>query len=111
MSRLVQEEYVARLRKQLAVQRADIQELNARVRAASTQIKARMAQDTKKLRERLRAVEEKVRKSLIAPGERTVAFCRGSSWVLMMALTGKWSEACTASGERCAPKGKQRVAR
>ncbi len=64
MNRLVREEYVARMRKQLAVQKADIQKLNARARAATTELKARMAEDLKKLRARLRALEEKLRKSV-----------------------------------------------
>ena len=62
MNRLVREEYVARMRKQLAVQKADIQKLNARARAASRELKAKMAEDLKKLGARLRAVEEKLKK-------------------------------------------------
>ena len=64
MNRLVREEYLARMRKQLADQKADIQKLNARARAASRELKAKMAADLKKLRERLRAVEERLKKSV-----------------------------------------------
>ena len=64
MNRLVREQYVARMRKQLADQKAQIQKLNARARAATRELKAKMAQDLKKVRARLRVVEEKLKKSV-----------------------------------------------
>lgn len=64
MNRLVREEYVARMRKQLAVQKSEIQKLNARARAATRELKAKMVEDLKKLRARVRAVEERLKKSV-----------------------------------------------